>query len=334
MRITVLGSGSWGTALAISMAEAGQDVVMWTRSETVAETLRDTRRNASYLPESRIPTNVVITASLAEALRDVEIIVVAVPSQVVRAVVAEIRPWVGPHHIIVSVAKGIEHGSLLTTTEVIRDVLFGVACPVGVLYGPSHAEEVAHHQPTTIVAAFEGEAVAARVQAAFHAPWLRVYRQSDVKGVEIGGSVKNVMAIAAGVLDGMGYGDNAKAALITRGIAEITRLGLALGARAETFSGLSGLGDLVVTCMSQHSRNRYVGEAIGKGERLESIQGRMKMVAEGVETTRSVYQLASRFSVEMPITESVYQVLFEGKSVADSMSALMQRSLKDETGPL
>lgn len=334
MRITVLGSGSWGTALAISMAEVGQDVVMWTRSETAAEKLRQTRRNESYLPESRIPTNVVITASLAEALRDVEIIVVAVPSQVVRTLVTDIRTWVAPHHIVVSVAKGIEHGSLLTTTEVIRDALAEVTCAVGVLYGPSHAEEVAHHQPTTIVAAFEDEAVAARVQAAFHAPWLRVYRQSDVKGVEIGGSVKNVMAIAAGVLDGMGYGDNAKAALITRGIAEITRLGLALGARPETFSGLSGLGDLVVTCMSQHSRNRYVGEAIGKGERLESVQGRMKMVAEGVETTRSVYQLAHRCNVEMPITASVYQVLFEGKSVADSMSALMQRSLKDETGPL
>lgn len=330
-RIAVFGAGGWGTALAISLAEAGHDVALWVRRPEVAAQIRRDRRNAVYLPSAGIPPEVYVTSDLEEAARNRTIWVFATPSQAVRGVASRLQPLAHPALTVVSVAKGIENGTLLTTTQVLAEVLPGVPehC-IGVLSGPSHAEEVAAGMPNTLVAAARDEDVALEIQSTFMTPRLRVYINLDVIGVEIGGSVKNVLAIAAGMADGLGYGDNAKAALITRGMAEIQRLGLAMGADPQTFSGLTGMGDLVVTCMSRHSRNRYVGEQIGRGRTLDEIRAEMPMVAEGVASTRSVYELANRFGIEMPITEAVYGILFDGKDPVEAVQELMSRSAKRE----
>ena len=330
-RIAVLGAGSWGTALAVSLARGGHAVSLWARREDAAAALRDTRRNAAYLPEAEIPASVAITAELGAAVEGADVWLVAVPSQSVREVMAPLADRAGDGLTVVSVAKGIETGTLLTTSGVLREVLPD-ADPdrVGVLYGPSHAEEVALEKPTSVVAAFPKERVASVVQHLFMGPALRVYTNTDLVGVEVGGSVKNVMAVAAGMADGLGLGDNAKAALVTRGLAEITRLGLALGADAHTFAGLAGLGDLVVTCFSQHSRNRAFGERVGRGETRAEALGHSTMVVEGVRTTQSVRQLAAQTGVEMPITEAVYAILFDGLDPAAAVSALMERDPKLE----
>lgn len=329
-RIAVLGAGSWGTALAVSLAHNGHAVALWARRPEAADAIRQSRRNA-YLPQAEIPASVAVTSSLDEAVDGADVWLVAVPSQSVRSVVGPLAARVGKRLTVVSVAKGIETGTLLTTSGVLRDVLPGAdPARVGVLYGPSHAEEVALERPTSVVASFPDVAVAARVQALFMRPALRVYTNPDLIGVEIGGSVKNVMAVAAGMSDGLGLGDNAKAALVTRGLAEITRLGLAMGADAHTFAGLAGLGDLVVTCFSQHSRNRGFGERVGRGETRDEALGASTMVVEGVQTTASVRQLAERYGVEMPITEAVYAILFEGLAPAEAVSSLMERDAKLE----
>ncbi len=329
-RIAVLGAGSWGTALAVNLAQNGHAATLWARRPEAAAALRLSRRN-EYLPQAEIPASVAVTSDLREAADGADVWLVAVPSQSVRAVVAPLADRVGEGLIVVSVAKGIETGSLLTTSGVLRDVLpVPDAGRVGVLYGPSHAEEVALGRPTSVVASLPDGAVAARVQALFMSPALRVYTNPDLVGVEIGGSVKNVMAVAAGISDGLGLGDNAKAALVTRGLAEITRLGLALGADAHTFAGLAGLGDLVVTCFSQHSRNRAFGERVGRGETRDEALGASTMVVEGVQTTVSVQELARRHGVEMPITEAVHAILFEGLDPARAVSRLMERDPKLE----
>ena len=325
-RIAVLGAGSWGTALAVSLARGGHAVALWARREEAAEAIRRSRRNAPYLPDAEIPASVDVTSDLDAAVADADVWLVAVPSQSVRAVVGPLADRAGGALTVVSVAKGIENETLLTTSGVLREAL-PAADParVGVLYGPSHAEEVALEKPTSVVAAFARQAVADDVQRLFMRPALRVYTNTDLVGVEIGGSVKNVMAVAAGMADGLGLGDNAKAALVTRGLAEITRLGLALGADAHTFAGLAGLGDLVVTCFSQHSRNRAFGERVGRGETRAEALGHSTMVVEGVRTTQSVRQLAERTGVEMPITEAVHAILFDGLDPAAAVSALMGR---------
>ena len=325
-RIAVLGAGSWGTALAIASAHNGHDVRLWARRADAADAIRQSRRNEPYLPGAEIPDGVTVTSDLDAGIDRADVWLVAVPSQTVRAVLAPLAERVGEEITVVSVAKGIENETLLTTSAVLRDVL-PEADPdrLGVLYGPSHAEEVALGRPTSVVAAFPDLNVAAQVQALFMRPSLRVYTNADVLGVEIGGSVKNVMAVAAGMSDGLGLGDNAKAALVTRGLAEITRLGTALGARPETFAGLAGLGDLVVTCFSQHSRNRGFGERVGRGETAGEALGHSTMVVEGVRTTESVRQLAQRHGVEMPITEAVYAILFQGMDPADAVGHLMER---------
>jgi glycerol-3-phosphate dehydrogenase (NAD(P)+) len=330
--VAVLGAGSWGTALAVSLAGAGHGVTLWARRSEAAETIRQSRENRPYLPGAEIPPSVRITSDLEVAVEGAGVWLVAVPSQSVRGVVGRLAGRAAGA-VLVSVAKGIETETLLTTSAVLRDVL-PEADPdrVGVLYGPSHAEEVAAGRPTSVVAAFPDPAVAAEVQALFMTPALRVYANTDVVGVEVGGSVKNVMALAAGMADGLGLGDNAKAALVTRGLAEVTRLGLALGADAHTFAGLAGLGDLVVTCFSQHSRNRAFGERIGQGTTMEEALGASSMVVEGVQTTRSVRQLAGRHGVEMPITEAVHAILFGGLAPVEAVSALMERDPKLE-GP-
>jgi glycerol-3-phosphate dehydrogenase (NAD(P)+) len=330
-RIAVLGAGSWGTALAVSLARGGHPVALWARREEAAVAIRDARRNAPYLPEAEVPAAVAVTSDLAAAVDEADVWLVAVPSQSVRDVMAPLAERVGAGLTVVSVAKGIETGTLLTTSGVLREIL-PAADPdrVGVLYGPSHAEEVALEKPTSVVAAFPDPRVASGVQELFMRPALRVYTNTDLVGVEVGGSVKNVMAVAAGMADGLGLGDNAKAALVTRGLAEITRLGLALGADAHTFAGLAGLGDLVVTCFSQHSRNRAFGERVGRGETRAEALGHSTMVVEGVRTTQSVRALAARTGVEMPITEAVYAILFDGLDPAAAVGQLMERDPKLE----
>ena len=327
----MLGAGSWGTALAIVLARSGHEVSLWARRADAAELMQKTRHNPSYLPGAVLPERVSVTADIEEAVAGSEFWVFASPSQAVRECAQRVRRFAGENHICVSVAKGIENGTLLTTTQVLHQVLDRVPhAHLGILSGPSHAEEVAEEIPTTVVAAAYSSEVVHEIQAAFMTSRFRVYMNHDVLGVEIAGSVKNIMAIGAGIGDGLGYGDNTKAAIVTRGLAEIKRLGLAMGAESSTFSGLAGIGDLVVTCWSRHSRNRYVGEQIGKGRSLNEVETEMRMVAEGVRTTESVYGLAQKFRIEMPITEAVYSILFEGKKPQIAVDELMARSAKRE----
>jgi glycerol-3-phosphate dehydrogenase (NAD(P)+) len=330
--IAVVGAGSWGTALAVSLCSTGHRVMLWARRPEHAEAMRESRLNEAYLPGIVLPETLRISTDLRAVASETRLWVVAVPSQSVRTVMTPLADLVGAGHTLVSVAKGIEAGSLLTTSGVLRDVL-PAAAPgrVGVLYGPSHAEEVAAGQPTSVVVALPDPDAAAEVQAAFMSPSLRVYANADLVGVEIAGSVKNVIAIAAGMADGLGLGDNTKAALVTRGLAEITRLGLALGADAHTFAGLAGLGDLVVTCFSRHSRNRSFGERVGGGMSITDALAVSTMVVEGVGTTQSVLALAARVGVEMPISQAVHAILFEGYRPADAVRALMERDPKLES---
>jgi glycerol-3-phosphate dehydrogenase (NAD(P)+) len=331
MRIAVLGAGSWGTTLAILLSDNSHQVSLWSYRESDAEKIRSTRENTSFLPGIPIPSSVDITTDIAEASRGAEMIVGAVPSQFLRGVMARLRGTISPGTVIVNVAKGIENGSLMTMSEMICDTLPEIpAAGIATLSGPSHAEEVSRRIPTTVVVASPSLDTARRVQSAFMLPSFRVYASDDIRGVEIGGSLKNVIAIAAGIIDGANLGDNTKAAVMTRGIAEIARVGVALGAHVRTFSGLSGIGDLMVTCMSRHSRNRYVGVEIGKGRKLPEILSEMVMVAEGVATTQSAHDLARRVGVEVPIIDQVHKILFEGKDPLKACHDLMTRDPKGE----
>jgi glycerol-3-phosphate dehydrogenase (NAD(P)+) len=329
--VTVIGAGSWGTALAVSLASKDLHVRLWARRAEAADQIRRERHNPTYLPDVEIPESVYVTSDLGSAVEGAEFWVFATPSSAVRAVSKQLRAQATEDHLIVSVAKGIENDTLLTTTGVLRETLHDVPIGhLGVLYGPSHAEEVAVGVPTAVVVSAYDLAAAEVMQSVFITPRLRVYVNPDITGVEIAGSVKNVLAIAAGIVEGIGYGDNAKAALITRGLDEIKRLGMAMGANPTTFSGLAGIGDVVVTCMSRLSRNRYLGEQIGRGKSLKEIESEMTMIAEGVRTTRSAYELARRHDIEMPITEGVYSCLFEGRRPDTVIQELMSRSAKRE----
>jgi len=329
--LTLIGAGSWGTALAAHLGQSGRDVTLWARRPEAADRFRATRRNERYLPGIDLPESVTVTADLTAAADASDVWALAVPSQSLRSVAKRLRPHIRPDLTVVSLAKGIENHTLQTMSQILTQVLDPFPAErIGVLYGPSHAEEVAEGRPTTVVAAARDESTAARIQDVFMTDRLRVYVNTDVIGVEIAGSAKNVLAIAAGIGDGVGYGDNAKAALITRGIAEIRRLGLAMGANPQTFSGLAGIGDLIVTCTSAHSRNRRLGEEIGKGRSLDEVIDEMDMVAEGVRTTQSIHDLAQRHAVEMPITEAVYAILFEGENPEQWVEELMTRSAKRE----
>jgi glycerol-3-phosphate dehydrogenase (NAD(P)+) len=329
--ITLFGAGSWGTALAAHLANQDRDVTLWARREDAVAQMRQTHHNPTYLPEVQIPESVNLTSDLETAAEATSLWAIAVPSQNLRRVAARLDAHVRPGLTVVSLAKGVENETLQTMSQVLDEELSGVSAQkIGVLYGPSHAEEVARSHPTTVVAAAPTEPRAEWIQDAFMTERLRVYVNTDVQGVEIGGSAKNVLAIAAGISDGVGYGENAKAALVTRGLAEIRRLGIAMGASPKTFAGLTGIGDVVVTCMSDHSRNRYLGEQIGRGESLDDIQSDMDMVAEGVRTTQSVRNLAHKHEVEMPITEAVHGILFEGERPQEMVDELMTRSAKRE----
>lgn len=331
MNITVLGAGSWGTTLAILLAEKGFPVTLWAHRPEFAKELQEKRENFRYLKGIRFPDNLVVTNDESAAAKSAKMIIVATPAQAVRETLERIRDIDFKDTVFVNVAKGIEVHSDLRISEVIEQVLTQVPDEkVAILYGPSHAEEVSLKQPTTVVVSSHCMETARFVQETFMTPMFRVYVNSDVVGVEVAGSVKNVMAIAAGIADGLGYGDNAKAAIITRGLAEISRLAMKLGANPLTFSGLAGIGDLIVTCASRHSRNRRVGELIGKGMKLEDILKDMVMVAEGIETTKAVMELSKKLGIEMPITQAVYEMLFEDKPVKQAVLALMTRDPKNE----
>lgn len=330
-RVAILGAGSWGIATAVLLTESGHQVRMWEFDKGAAGRLASERQEPDKLPGVFLPDEVVVSDVLTEALAEADVIILAVPAQVVRSVCEQLSGLRFDADILVSLAKGVEVRSGKRISSVIAEVLSeNWSERTVVLSGPSHAEEVARSMPTSVVAAGLSDVAVQRVQDLFSTPTFRVYSSNDVIGVELGGSLKNIIALSAGILDGLELGDNTMGALLTRGLAEITRLGVSMGANPETFAGLSGLGDLVTTAASRHSRNRYVGERIGRGEKLPDILASMKMVAEGVETTRAAVKLADQYEVEMPITDQVYRVLFEDKDPLEAISELMSRELKRE----
>ena len=328
-KISFLGCGSWGGALGSILAEKNYDVTMWHRDDVVVSSLNETREHY-LIPELTFPKNVNFTNNISSAIRSATVVVLAIPSQSIRKLITDNKSDFDQKQFIVNVSKGIEIDTLMTVSQVINDVLGNSYNKTITLSGPSHAEEVIQKHPTTLVAASSNLEAAQKIQNLFATDMLRTYRNKDIKGVELGGSMKNVIAIAAGICDGIGYGDNSKAALITRGMAEITRLGKTMGGKRKTFRGLSGFGDLIVTCLSHHSRNRQIGQAIGEGKSLEKIISEMNMVAEGIDTAKSVHQLMLKHDVEMPIHEAIYQVLFKDKDPKSSVVELMNRRLSEE----
>jgi glycerol-3-phosphate dehydrogenase (NAD(P)+) len=326
--LAIIGGGSWGTALAIVLAPRFSRVTLWVYEADLAARMATARINDIYLPDCPIPTNVDITADLASALGGAQIVLGVMPSHLARGLYQRMLPGLNESMLFVSATKGLENHSLQRTSEVIREVV-GTS-RVAVISGPSFAREVARFEPTAVVAASTVSGMAEAVQAAFSGPTFRVYTSSDPIGVEIGGSIKNVVAIGAGVLHGMGLGHNAMAALITRGLAEMTRLAVAMGGKPQTLAGLAGLGDLVLTCTGDLSRNRTVGVELARGRKLDEIVSSMRMVAEGVKTTDAAVDLAKRYSVEMPIAAQMFQMLHAGSSPQEAIRRLMERSLKGE----
>lgn len=331
-RIAVLGAGSWGIAVSIMIRQNGHDVALWEFFAEDCDKIRKLREQPERLPGIKIPESILVTNDILEAVANAEAIIVATPSQVLRNTVKLAVPYISLDiRFIVNLAKGIENNTLNRMSEVLlQELPKSLHDRIVTLSGPSHAEEVSRNMPTTVVAASENIEVAEKVQSVFANDLFRVYTSTDLIGVELGGSLKNVIAIAAGIVYGLGLGDNTIGALLTRGLAEIARLGQKMGADPLTFSGLSGVGDLITTCTSRHSRNRYVGEQLGRGRLLDDILKSMTMVAEGVRTTQSAYQLAQKYDVEMPITSEVYQVLFENKNPKAALNDLMTRSPKPE----
>jgi glycerol-3-phosphate dehydrogenase (NAD(P)+) len=328
MNILVIGDGAWGTTLASLLSRKGNAVTLWSAFPAYAGQVARTRENVKFLPGVAIPEAVRIVSRDAGPLGPFDLAVAAVPTQFLRPTLKTSAEQFGRLDAVVSVAKGIENETLERPSEILRDVLSPAR--LAVLSGPSHAEEVSRDLPTTVVTASADEAFSREVQQAFSTERFRVYTSHDVIGVEFAGALKNVIAIAAGICDGLGFGDNSKSALLTRGLVEIARLGEAMGARRSTFAGLAGMGDLITTCYSPFGRNLAVGRAVGKGEKLADILKRMEQVAEGVPTTRSARALAAKHDIQMPITEEVYRVLFENKSPKRAVSDLMQRELKPE----
>lgn len=334
-KVTVFGAGSWGTALAIVLAENGHDTLLWTHRADQAAEINEQHSNKKYLPNTVLPHQLRATASLEDAVAHAPIFVMAVPTKAMRQVCADISALLTEKKLIVHVSKGIEPDTLLRVSEIICESMDSKWIEdIVVLSGPSHAEEVVQQHPTTVTAACKDEVAAMRVQDLFMSQYFRVYTSEDVIGVEIGGALKNVVALAAGITDGLNYGDNAKAALITRGLAEITRLGVKMGGNPFTFAGLTGMGDLIVTCTSVHSRNWRAGNMLGKGMKLAEVLEQMGMVVEGVRTTKAAYQLAQKYNVAMPISTELYEVLFNDKPVKQAVDALMLRTKKSEMDEL
>ncbi|MBW1991287.1 MAG: NAD(P)-dependent glycerol-3-phosphate dehydrogenase [Deltaproteobacteria bacterium] len=327
--VAVIGAGSWGTALAQLLAERGETVRLWVFEPDLYHTLCRDRENAAFLPGVPLSPRLGYTQDFAEALEGAAVAVMAVPSHVFREVLQQAKGHLAPQAVLLSATKGLEIDSMLTMEGVVREEL-GAEAPYAVLSGPSFAREVAQRQPTAVTIASRQQGAARFLQRLFSAPYFRVYTSYDVTGVELGGALKNIFAIAAGILEGMGLGDNPRAALITRALAEMTRLGVRLGANPMTLSGLSGLGDLVLTCTSRQSRNFQVGLKLGQGQTLAQILAGMQMVAEGIKTSRAAYLLAQRLGVDMPLVEAVYRVLYEGLLPKEAIKKLMSRRLKDE----
>ncbi len=327
-QVAIIGDGQMATVCGVMLADRGTHVRLWGAFRDNIEAMKATRENKRYLPGLRIPDRVSFTTDPDAVFQGAEMALSAVPCQFLRGVWQTLEPHFPKGLPVVSVSKGIENETLLRPTQIITDVVGPT--PIATLSGPSIAAELANCLPATVVAASEDESLARRVQAAFSCQWFRVYTNTDILGVELAGATKNIIALAAGIVDGLKAGDNAKAALLTRGLVEIQRLGLAMGARAETFAGLAGLGDLVTTCTSPVGRNRTAGEQIGQGSSAAEVIAATPSVIEGIPTTQSVHQLAERHRVEMPITEAVYKVLCEGAEVIATISELMSRSLKGE----
>jgi len=327
MKTTVIGDGGWGTALAMVLERNGHNVTVWGPFSEYLKEIKASGENKTYLPGVSLPASIHWTVDHAEAVKDAGLVVLVVPSRFYKPVVEAFKPFIPENALIVSATKGLDEETHERMSEVAEKIL---ACPVAVLSGPSHAEEVARGVPCAVSIAAHDHAIAEQTQQLFVNDTFRVYTLDDVVGVELGGALKNVVAIAAGISDGMGFGDNSKATLMTRGLAEITRLGIALGAKPETFSGLSGIGDLMVTCMSRHSRNRGVGERLGRGETLKEIMDSMKMVAEGVWNCHAARELADDLGVSVPITEQVNAVVHEGKDPRQAVLDLMSRTPRPE----
>lgn len=325
-KIGVIGGGSWGTALAILLAKKGYNIDLWLRDKKQCDDISYTRENVKYLPGVVIPNNISITNDISKAVYKKNVIVSAVPSHAVRDTMKSIKNEISKNQIIVNVAKGIETNTLHRLSEVVSQEIPDVQ--YAVLSGPSHAEEVAKDIPTTVVVAANKRKIAEYIQDVFMAPKFRVYTNPDVIGVELGGSLKNIIALGAGISDGLEYGDNTKAALMNRGFVEIARMGEKMGANKMTFAGLSGIGDLIVTCTSMHSRNRRAGILIGQGQSLDQAIKSIGMVVEGIKTTKAAYQLSKKLGVRMPITEEIYDVLYQGSNVKNSVTNLM---LRDKT---
>ena len=327
-KIAVIGAGSFGTSLAMLLVGKGHDVSIWGRKKSQMALMRDTLENPHYLPGIRLPKELKIVDDMAEVLKDADIVLFSVPAQQFRTVLEDAKSYMTGNEIIVNVAKGIEKGTLLRLSEVAKEVM--PEAKYITLSGPSHAEEVAKSLPTTVAVAAEDEELAKFIQDVFNTDRFRVYTNDDIAGVELGGSLKNIIALGAGISDGMGFGDNAKAAMMTRGITEMSRLGIAMGAKPETFSGLTGLGDLIVTCTSMHSRNRRCGIMIGQGKTVQQAKDDIGMVVEGLSTAEAAGALAKKYDIEMPITECIC-LMIEGKiSAIEAVEILMGRKTKNE----
>jgi len=331
-KISIIGAGSFGTAIAVVLGHSGYSISIWAREKEVVDGINQDGYNPEYISDVELPKSVSASYAIKDAVMESEMVVFATPSHALREVAGKAKAHLTGNEIIVSVAKGIEQDSLMTPSQILVDVLEGAVLEdqIGILTGPSHAEEVSKFKPTAITASAYSKRAARIIQETFMTPMFRVYLNYDILGAEIGGALKNIMAIAAGIIDGAELGDNAKAALMTRGLHEMKRMGCALGASQDTFSGLTGMGDLIVTCTSEHSRNRYVGYNIGQGKSLQKITSGMNMIAEGVKTAKSVTQWSRRNNIEMPITDAVYKVLFENMDPKDAVNELMTRNAKDE----
>lgn len=326
--VGVLGAGSWGTALSVLLSENGHQVTVWSIDEAEVRMLNENREHGTKLPGVKLPDSLVITNDLETAIKGKHFLVLAVPSPFTRATAKKMSSYVEQGQIIVDVAKGIEETSLMPLSQQIEEEI--PQADVAVLSGPSHAEEVGRKLPTTCVIGAKSRKTAEYLQSMFISPVFRVYTSPDILGVELGGSLKNVIALAAGIADGLGYGDNTKAALITRGIAEIARLGVKMGGKIQTFTGLTGIGDLIVTCASVHSRNRKAGYLMGQGRTMEEAMDEVKMVVEGVYSAKAAAKLAKKYEVSMPIVDQVNAVLFDGKNPAEAVNELMLRESKSE----
>ena len=328
----VLGAGSWGTALSILLHDNGHQVTVWSIDEEEVKMLREKREHLTKLPGVKIPGDMVITGDMEAAVRGKDFLVLAVPSVFTRGTAAKMKPFVSEGQIIVDVAKGIEESTLKTLSQQISEEI--PQADVAVLSGPSHAEEVGRRMPTTCVIGARSKKTAEYLQSRFISKVFRVYTSPDILGIELGGALKNVIALAAGIADGLGYGDNTKAALITRGIAEIARLGVKMGGKIESFTGLAGIGDLIVTCASVHSRNRRAGYLIGQGRTMQEAMDEVNMVVEGVYSAKAAASLAKKYEVSMPIVEEVNRVLFDGKDPAQAVDDLMMRESRSESTAL